>query len=47
MGHELVSPEGVTDNAGKSLTRRYTNIWMKRDNQWKLVGRQATIVTVQ
>jgi hypothetical protein len=47
MGHELVSPEGATDNAGKSLTRRYTNIWMKRGKLWKLVARQATIVPVQ
>jgi hypothetical protein len=43
MGREVVKPKGVTDHAGKNVIRRYTNIWMRRDNSWKLVGRQATI----
>jgi hypothetical protein len=47
MGREEIKAEGGTDHTGKRVIRRYTNIWMKRDNAWKLVGRQATIVLVQ
>jgi ketosteroid isomerase-like protein len=43
MGREVIKAKGVTDHAGKNVIRRYTNIWMQRDKQWKLVGRQATI----
>ena len=45
MGHEVVVPAPGTPFAGESLTRRYTNIWMRMDNAWKLVGRQATVVS--
>ncbi len=47
MGREEVKPKGVTDHAGKVVTRRFTNIWMKRDGKWKAVGRQATIVVIE
>ncbi|HEY0274289.1 MAG TPA: nuclear transport factor 2 family protein [Chitinophaga sp.] len=47
MGREELKPQGVTDHAGKQLTRRFTNICIKRHDQWRLAGRQATIVTVQ
>jgi hypothetical protein len=47
MGGEVVKPKGLATNAGKTVVRRFTNIWMKRDNVWKLVGRQATIVSIQ
>lgn len=47
MGGEVAKPKGASPNAGKTVTRRFTNIWMKRDNVWKLVGRQVTIVSMQ
>ncbi len=47
MGREEIKPQGVTDNTGKKVTRRFTNIWMKRKDNWKLVGRQATIASIQ
>jgi len=47
MGREEVNPKGVTDNAGKKVIRRYTNVWMKLDNKWSLVARQATITVIQ
>jgi ketosteroid isomerase-like protein len=47
MGREEIKPQGVTDNAGKQVVRRYTNVWMKRNGIWKLIGRQATIATIQ
>lgn len=47
MGREEIAPQGVTDHAGKQLTRRFTNIWMKRNGEWKSVARQATIAAVE
>jgi hypothetical protein len=47
MGKEIIGAQGSTANAGKTVTRRYTNIWMKIDGNWMLTARQATIVLVQ
>jgi ketosteroid isomerase-like protein len=41
MGREIVVPKGTSPGAGKTITRRYTNIWMKRDGSWRLVARHA------
>lgn len=41
MGNETVIPAGDAPNAGQIVKRRYTNIWMKKDGQWKLVARHA------
>ena len=46
MGTETLIPQGVSTNAGKTVKRRFTNIWMKENNSWKLAARQATIVSV-
>ena len=46
MGKEIVTPKGVTTNAGKTVTRSFTNIWMKDKNSWRLAARQATIISV-
>lgn len=47
MGKEVLIPQGSTDNTGKTVTRRFTNIWMKEKNVWKLIARQATIVSLK
>ncbi len=44
MGKEIVVPKGKSPQAGKTINRRYTNIWMKRDGQWKLVARHANVI---
>ncbi len=44
MGKEIVVPKGKSPDAGKTINRRYTNIWMKRKGQWRLVARQASII---
>ena len=46
MGKEVLVPKGSTTNAGKTITRRFTNIWMKEKKAWKLTVRQATIVSI-
>lgn len=44
MGGEVVVPAAAAPNAGKRLERRYTNIWMLRDGQWRLAVRHANNV---
>jgi ketosteroid isomerase-like protein len=47
MGNETLNPTGKMPNAGKTVKRRYTNIWMKNKKSWQLVARQATIISVE
>ncbi len=44
MGRETVVPKGTSPDAGKTINRRFTNIWMKRDGKWLLTARQASVV---
>lgn len=44
MGSEVVVPAIGAPNAGKKLRRRYTNVWMKLDGEWKLTVRHANNV---
>jgi ketosteroid isomerase-like protein len=44
MGGETVVPAQGAPNAGKTLQRRYTNVWMKRDGRWRLTVRHANNV---
>jgi len=44
MGRETIVPEAPTPNAGKTIQRRYTNIWLKCDGEWHLVARHANVV---
>ena len=47
MGSETVTPKDKNGNAGKPVYRRYTNIWIKNENGWKLSARQATTTLIQ
>jgi hypothetical protein len=47
MGKEIVVPKGKSPDAGKTINRRYTNIWMKRKGRWRLVARQASVTCQQ
>ena len=44
MGGETVVPGGDLPTAGRTVVRRYTNIWMKQPDGWKLVARHANVV---
>ncbi|HEX8285012.1 MAG TPA: nuclear transport factor 2 family protein [Pyrinomonadaceae bacterium] len=44
MGRETVVPKGASPDAGQTINRRYTNIWMKRDGRWRLVARHASVI---
>ena len=47
MGLETLIPKGSTQNAGKTIQRRFTNVWTKEHGDWKLTARQATIVSAK
>ena len=47
MGNETIKPTGIATNAGKTVKRRFTNIWMKNEKSWQLVARQSTIISVE
>ena len=47
MGREIVVPKGNSPDAGKTINRRYTNIWMKRSGRWRLVARHASVICQQ
>lgn len=44
MGSEIVVPARGAPNAGISLKRRYTNVWMNQDGKWRLTVRHANNV---
>ena len=44
MGREVVVLKGSSPDAGKTIQRRYTNIWMKRQGRWRLVARHANVI---
>ena len=44
MGRETVIPKGNSPGAGKTINRRYTNIWMKRNGKWRLIARHASVI---
>lgn len=41
MGSEVVTPSKGAPNAGKTIQRRYTNIWMNKNGKWRLTVRHA------
>ena len=41
MGNELVVEKGKNGESGRTIKRRYTNIWMKQNNEWKTIARHA------
>ena len=47
MGQELLRPQGHQMNAGKLVTRRFTNVWRHVANSWGIIARQATIINVE
>lgn len=44
MGSEVVVPAANAPNAGRKMNRRYTNVWMKKGDRWKLCVRHANNV---
>ena len=48
MGEEVVKPRDTAANAGKTVRRRFTDVWRRDpDGRWRLTIRQATITSVE
>lgn len=47
MGLEIVIPTGLTGNIGNTEKRRFTDIWMHKNKQWKMIARQATNIPIK
>lgn len=43
MGNERVVPKAPSPDAGKTINRRFTNIWLKRNGRWLLTARHANV----
>lgn len=46
MGEEIVRPIAGTPHAGKTVRRRFTDVWQNLDGVWKLGIRQGTIASI-
>ena len=47
MGEEIVRPVGAAPFAGKTVHRRFTDIWTATRGKWQLAIRQATITRAE
>lgn len=48
MGEEVVVPKASAPNAGKTVRRRFTDVWRRdTDGRWRLTIRQATIISLE
>jgi hypothetical protein len=47
MGEEIVRPVGDAPAAGKTVHRRFTDVWRTYDGAWRLAIRQATITSAR
>ncbi len=44
MGRETLVPNANSPQAGQTVRRRYTNIWIKRNGKWLLTARHASVI---
>lgn len=47
MGNEILVPKGNAPNAGRTVHRRFTDIWRNETGVWRLVLRQATVAKIE
>ena len=47
MGGEIIKPQGQQPNAGKIVSRRFTHVWLYKNNYWSIIARQATIIKIE
>lgn len=44
MGAETITPIGNAPQAGQTVRRRFTNIWRKEGDTWRLWARHANVI---
>lgn len=42
LGYEVTMPTGQAPMAGQKVTRRYTNVWVKENEAWRMLARHAS-----
>jgi hypothetical protein len=47
MGGEIIKPRGHQLNAAKTVSRRFTHVWLYNNNRWSIIARQATIIKIE
>jgi len=47
MGGEVIKPQGHQVNAGKTVSRRFTHVWLYKNKSWSVIARQATIIKIE
>jgi ketosteroid isomerase-like protein len=47
MGEETAKPRGAAHMAGKTVRRRFTDLWRNVDGHWQVAVRQATVIQVE
>jgi ketosteroid isomerase-like protein len=46
MGEGVLNPIANSPNAGRTIRRRWTDIWRNYEGEWKMIVRQATVISV-
>ena len=44
MGRETVVPKDDSPDAGRTIHRRFTNVWMTQGGEWRLTARHANVI---
>jgi hypothetical protein len=44
MGNETYVPKDSLPQAGQKIKRRFTNVWIKKGDQWLQIARHASII---
>jgi len=47
IGEETATPRGRAHHAGKTIRRRFTDLWRNVDGRWQVAVRQATVIDVR
>lgn len=47
MGGETVVPSGQSADAGKTIRRRFTDVWVKEEGRWLLMARHASVIPAE
>jgi len=47
MGGEIIKPQGHQLNAGKTVSRRFTHVWLYKDKSPSIIAPQATTIKVE
>jgi hypothetical protein len=42
LGHEVTMPVEGAPMAGQQVVRRFTNVWVRENDQWRMFSRHAS-----